>query len=64
MDGDELPDADYETIYGAEALEARKRRRLLELEATVRRLERNLVEQAKRAQTLASEPSSRKESDD
>ena len=26
-DGDELPDADYESIYGADALEARRRAR-------------------------------------
>ena len=37
-DGDDLPDRDYESIYGADALDARRRARLHILEQTVQDL--------------------------
>jgi hypothetical protein len=42
--GDDLPDVDYESIYGAEALAARRRARLCAIAQTVRDLEQHMDE--------------------
>ena len=55
MNGDDLPDVDYESIYGAEALEARRRAQFRALDAKIRELEHKLVEQARRIQLLEKE---------
>ena len=52
IEDEDLPDADFESIYGAEMLEARKRRRFRELEAMVADLRCQFEASVKRTSVL------------
>jgi len=46
-DGDDLPDGEYESIYGREALDARREARLCRTQQTLRDLEQLTAERAR-----------------
>ena len=52
MDGDDLPDADYESIYGREALEARRKAQALALHVTLQGLHESYERERARMQVL------------
>lgn len=54
-DGDDLPDADYESIYGREALEARRDAQALALHLTMQRLHAQYERERARMQVLLDE---------